>query len=113
MKPHDAIVTTLTPLDGLEDCRTVVKLIGDAELALLGEASHGTHEFYAHRANITRQLILESGFRAVVVEADWPDAYRLNRYVRLHIDHTTALRPLEITADWAVPEVPETFPSGV
>jgi erythromycin esterase-like protein len=95
MKPHDAILTTLTPLDGLEDCRTVVNLIGDAELALLGEASHGTHEFYAHRANITRQLILESGFRAVVVEADWPDAYRINRYVRHETHDRSAVEALE------------------
>jgi erythromycin esterase-like protein len=49
---------------------------------LLGEASHGTHEFYRARAQITRRLIEEKGFGAVVVEADWPDAYRINRYVR-------------------------------
>jgi erythromycin esterase-like protein len=49
---------------------------------LIGEASHGTHEFYAARAVMTRRLIEEKGFRAVAVEADWPDAYRINRYVR-------------------------------
>jgi len=49
---------------------------------LLGEASHGTHEFYRERAEITKRLILEKGFTAVAVEADWPDAYRVNRYVR-------------------------------
>ena len=47
---------------------------------LLGEASHGTHEFYRERAEITRRLIREKGFTAVAVEADWPDAYRVNRY---------------------------------
>jgi erythromycin esterase-like protein len=51
-------------------------------VVLLGEASHGTHEFYRERARITRRLITEKGFGAVVVEADWPDAYRVNRYVR-------------------------------
>ena len=56
--------------------------IGDARLVLLGESTHGTHEFYRERAFITRRLILEKGFSAVAVEADWPDAYRINRYVR-------------------------------
>ena len=62
--------------DGLLD------MIGDAHYVLLGEATHGTHEFYEERARITRRLIAEKGFTAVAVEADWPDAYRVNRYVR-------------------------------
>jgi erythromycin esterase-like protein/predicted phosphoribosyltransferase len=56
--------------------------IGDARFVLLGEASHGTHEFYRERARITKRLIEEKSFTAVAVEADWPDAYRVNRYVR-------------------------------
>src|SRR5439155_9624625 len=56
--------------------------IGDASFVLLGEASHGTHEFYNERAEITRRLIVEKGFNAVAVEADWPDAYAVNEYVR-------------------------------
>ena len=56
--------------------------IGDARVVLLGEATHGTHEFYRERAFITRRLITEKGFSAVAVEADWPAAYRVNRYVR-------------------------------
>jgi erythromycin esterase-like protein/predicted phosphoribosyltransferase len=56
--------------------------IGEARFALLGEASHGTHEFYQERGEITKRLITEMGFTAVAVEADWPDAYRVNRYVR-------------------------------
>lgn len=55
--------------------------IGDARLVLIGEASHGTHDFYRERARITRRLIEEKGFNAVAVEADWPDAYRVNRFV--------------------------------
>lgn len=62
--------------DGLLD------MIGDAHYVLLGEATHGTHEFYEERARITQRLIAEKGFTAVAVEADWPDAYRVNRYVR-------------------------------
>ncbi len=61
---------------------SLLALIGDARFALLGEASHGTHEFYRERAEITKRLILEKGFTAVAVEADWPDAWRVNRYVR-------------------------------
>jgi erythromycin esterase-like protein/predicted phosphoribosyltransferase len=60
----------------------LIKAIGSARIVLLGEASHGTHEFYRERAFITERLIAESRFSAVAVEADWPDAYRVNRYVR-------------------------------
>jgi erythromycin esterase-like protein len=56
--------------------------VGNARFVLIGEASHGTHEFYHERAQITQRLIKEKGFTAVAVEADWPDAYRVNRYVR-------------------------------
>lgn len=60
----------------------ILTLIGDARFVLIGEASHGTHEFYKYRAEITKRLIEEKGFCAVAVEADFPDAYRVNRYVR-------------------------------
>jgi erythromycin esterase-like protein len=65
-----------------EDLDPLIDLAGDAVFVLLGEASHGTHEFYSTRTEITRRLIKEKGFQAVAVEADWPDAYRVNRYVR-------------------------------
>lgn len=60
---------------------TLDELIGDARIVLIGESSHGTHEFYEARAAITKWLIDEKGFCAVAAEADWPDAYRVNRYV--------------------------------
>lgn len=60
----------------------LVDLIGDARFVLLGEASHGTHEFYAFRAEVTRRLLAERGFRGVAVEADWPAAARVSRYVQ-------------------------------
>jgi erythromycin esterase-like protein len=63
------------------DYDSLLSAIGHARLVLIGEASHGTEEFYRERARITRHLIAEKGFCAVAVEADWPDAYRLNRYV--------------------------------
>jgi erythromycin esterase-like protein len=64
------------------DYDPLLALIGEARYVLLGEASHGTHDFYQARAQITKRLIEEKGFTAVAVEADWPDAYRVNRYVR-------------------------------
>jgi erythromycin esterase-like protein len=64
------------------DFDPLLSQIGEAHFVLLGEASHGTHEFYDQRAQITKRLIREKGFNAVAVEADWPDAYRVNRYVR-------------------------------
>jgi erythromycin esterase-like protein len=71
------------PLRGTSaDFDPLLRLIGEARYVLLGEASHGTHEFYRIRGEITKRLIREKGFRAVAVEADWPDAYRVNRYVR-------------------------------
>ncbi|HMA04291.1 MAG TPA: erythromycin esterase family protein, partial [Gemmatimonadaceae bacterium] len=64
-----------------EDFNPLLARIGEARFVLIGEASHGTHEFYRIRAEITKRLIREKGFTAVAVEADWPDAYRVNRYV--------------------------------
>lgn len=56
--------------------------LGDARIVLLGEATHGTHEFYAARAQITRRLIEKHGFNIVAVEGDWPDVARIDNYVR-------------------------------
>ena len=64
------------------DLDSLLKKVGDARFVLIGEASHGTHEFYRLRAQITKRLIAEKGFNAVAVEADWPDAYRVNQFVR-------------------------------
>jgi erythromycin esterase-like protein len=73
----------LHPITGVSsDYDPLIEQIGEASFVLLGEASHGTHEFYRDRAQITKRLIREKGFAAVAVEADWPDAYRVNRYVR-------------------------------
>jgi erythromycin esterase-like protein len=78
-----AIRNAAIPLNGAEgDYDALLELIGDARFVLLGEATHGTREFYRARADITRRLVREKGFTAVAVEADWPDAYRVNRYVR-------------------------------
>ena len=60
----------------------LLEMIGDARVVLLGEASHGTHEFYRERAAITKRLIEEKGFDAVAIEAAWPDAHRVTRFVQ-------------------------------
>ena len=79
----DVVREAAHPLTGESgDYDPLMNLIGDASLVLIGEASHGTHEFYRERAQITKRLIKEKDFVAVAVEADWPDAYRVNRYVR-------------------------------
>jgi erythromycin esterase-like protein len=64
------------------DLEPLVARVARARFALLGEATHGTHEFYAVRAELTKRLVADHGFRAVAVEADWPDAYRVNCFVR-------------------------------
>src|SRR5207248_5001168 len=68
--------------ESLSDYDALLQQIEDAHFVLIGEASHGTHEFYKHRAEITKRLIAEKGFHAVAAEADWPDAHRVNAYVR-------------------------------
>jgi len=90
-KLTDAVRESAHPLTGSpQDYDPLMDLIGDARFLLIGEASHGTHEFYRERAEITKRLIQEKGFTAVAVEADWPDAYRVNRYVRGVSDDTTS-----------------------
>ena len=64
------------------DLDILIEKIGDAKYVLLGEASHGTHEYYVWRAHISRKLIEQKGFSFIAVEGDWPDCYLLNRYVK-------------------------------
>ena len=79
----DIIRRRATPLSGSPaDYDALIDAAADAQVVLIGEATHGTNEFYRERDLITRRLIAEQGFSAVAVEADWPDAYRVNRYVR-------------------------------
>jgi erythromycin esterase-like protein len=79
----ERIRATARPLERAPaDLDPLLERVADARFVLLGEATHGTHEFYRVRAEITRRLVEEKGFTAVAVEADWPDAYRVNRWVR-------------------------------
>jgi erythromycin esterase-like protein/predicted phosphoribosyltransferase len=79
------------------DYDPVLERAREARFVLLGEASHGTDEFYRARAEITKRLIEESGFGVVAVEADWPDAYRVNCFVRAANEDTG---PAEALADF-------------
>lgn len=102
--PADAVRrVAIDAPDGVPPREVLSELIGDARIVLIGESSHGTHEFYQARAEITKWLIEEKGFCAVAAEADWPDAYRVNRYVRgLGADSTAeeALRGFERFPAW-------------
>jgi protein-L-isoaspartate(D-aspartate) O-methyltransferase len=75
------------------DLDALIERVGDARIVLIGEASHGTSEFYRLRARITQRLIQDKGFDVVAAEADWPDAARIDHYVR----HREA-KPSEWTA---------------
>ena len=91
----DLIRDAAHPITGAgADYDPLLEFIGSARFVLLGEASHGTHEFYRQRAQITKRLIQEKGFTAVAVEADWPDAYRINRYVRGQSEDADAVEAL-------------------
>lgn len=74
------------PLDNARDLDPLLERIGDAHFVLLGEASHGTHEYYTWRTALSKRLITEKGFRFIAVEGDWPDCYRINRYIKGYDD---------------------------
>ena len=80
------------PLAREADLDALIKRIGDARYVLLGEATHGTSEFYQWRAALSRRLIEEQGFSFVAVEGDWPDCYRVNRYAKLYADSGESAR---------------------
>ncbi|MDR6855473.1 erythromycin esterase family protein [Variovorax guangxiensis] len=90
-----AIRAAACPLDVSPHCHAALLFaIADARFVLLGEASHGTDDFYRERAAITKRLIEDKAFDAVAVEADWPDALRVDRFVRGASDDSSALQAL-------------------
>jgi erythromycin esterase len=78
----------------------LLDLIGDAKIVMLGEASHGTHEYYTWRAQISKKLIAEKGFNFIAVEGDWPDCYRINRFVKGYDSCATANECLQGFNRW-------------
>jgi erythromycin esterase-like protein len=89
------------PLQRKTDLKPLFDRIGDARVVMLGEASHGTHEYYTWRSYISKKLIEEKGFNCIAVEGDWPDCYRLNRFVKGY-DHEnkTAFNVLHAFNRW-------------
>jgi erythromycin esterase-like protein len=95
MSSLTSVIREAEPLTGsASDYDSLLDLVGDARFVLLGEASHGTREFYRERAQISKRLIMERGFCAVAAEADWPDAYRINAFVRGASDDTDSVEAL-------------------
>src|SRR5512147_1521966 len=82
----DVIRPHILPLQTNVDLDSLIDHIGNAKIVMLGEASHGTHEYYTWRAMISQRLLREKGFSFIAVEGDWPDCYRLNRYVKNYSD---------------------------
>lgn len=78
-----------------EDYDALADMVEGADIVLLGEASHGSSEFYHERATITKRLIMQYGFNAIAIEGDWPDAYRVNQYVKGQLSDITAKQSLE------------------
>lgn len=97
----DQINTLSKPLEKEEDLDALMARIGDAHFVLLGEASHGTQEYYEWRAKITKRLIQEKKFSFIAVEGDWPDCYKINRFIKRH-DHveTNAREALSVFQRW-------------
>ncbi|MDG0793907.1 erythromycin esterase family protein [Cohnella ginsengisoli] len=77
-----ALERLATPYVGAARANALVERAGEAAIVMIGEASHGTSEFYAERAELSKRLIVEKGFRFIAVEGDWPSCYVLNRYVK-------------------------------
>lgn len=80
-----------------DDYEELIAMIGAKRFVLIGEATHGTHEFYRERARITMRLIDQLGFNAIAIEGDWPDAYRVHRYVHARTDDAG---PVEALGDF-------------
>jgi erythromycin esterase len=97
----DTIRSAAHPLRSAADLDPLLERIGDARFVLLGEATHGTSDFYRWRAAITHRLVQERGFSFVGVEGDWPDCYRVNRYAkRLPDSGDSATDVLHAFARW-------------
>ena len=82
------------PIHGEDEVDQILDLLAPARIVMLGGASYGTHEHYDLRASLTRKLIGERGFAALIVEGDWPDALRVDRYVRNQSDDDDAAMAL-------------------
>ena len=99
------------PLQSKSNLQPLLDRVGDVRIVMLGEASHGTHEYYTWRTHISKRLIEEKGFNFIAVEGDWPDCYRLNRFIKgydgesrnaFHVLHSFNRWPTWMWANWEV-----------
>lgn len=102
---EDEVVNSISehayPLKSKADLQPLFDRIGDARIVMLGEASHGTHEYYTWRAHISKRLIEEKGFSFIAVEGDWPDCYLLNRFIKGYdTEHKSVREVLEEFNRW-------------
>jgi len=88
-------------LSSENDLGPLFKLIGDSSIVMLGEASHGTHEYYTWRNYITRKLVEDKGFNFIAVEGDWPDCYRVNRFIKGYdVENKSSFKVLHAFNRW-------------
>jgi len=115
-------------LNSTSDLTPLLQDIGNASVVMLGEASHGTHEYYTWRTAISKRLIQEQGFSFIAVEGDWPDCYKINRFVKGYSDAGDSIQevlkafdrwPTWMWANWEVAALAEwlrdynkTLPAG-
>ena len=86
-------------LNSASDLDALLDDIGDRPVVMLGEASHGTHEYYTWRTAISKRLIQEKGFNFIAVEGDWPDCYKINRFVKGYKDAGDSIRDVLLNFD--------------
>lgn len=87
------------PIASSKDLDALISNMNNRPVVMLGEASHGTHEFYTWRAALSKRLIVEQGYNFIAVEGDWPDCYRINRYVKGYPDAGTSAREVLTSFD--------------
>lgn len=90
----DTINRVARPWGKMADMDVLLDQIGEAQYVLIGEASHGTHDYYLWRSRISQRLITEKNFSFIAVEGDWPDCYRINRYVKHYHDSGRSARAI-------------------
>jgi erythromycin esterase-like protein len=87
-------------IHSMHDLQPLIEKAGNARIVMLGEASHGTHEYYTWRSYITRKLITEKGFHFIAVEGDWPDCYRINQFIKGESTDRKAADVLQTMSRW-------------
>jgi erythromycin esterase len=79
---RDILMDSTVAVTDQDDLQLLIDSITDERIVMLGEASHGTHEYYVWRSHLTKKLVEEKGFNIIAVEGDWPDCYQVNRYIK-------------------------------